>query len=76
MMRSDEQAKIVRAVRLRKLIAESFAVRSPQERDRLLQGCLAQARGPARNASVLRGMTAFLQRARGRITQDIAKYVR
>lgn len=71
MMLPDDRAMMERAVLLRRLVAESLARRTPQERDRLMQVFLAQARGPAKNAAALRGMITFLWRARGRITNEL-----
>lgn len=50
-------ADLARAMRVRELINESLRNRTPQERDRLLQIHLAQARGPKLNAWLLRQST-------------------
>ena len=55
---------IERAMRLRRMTRDMLANMSPQERDRMLQQHLAQARGPVRNAILLRQMTAMVLRAR------------
>ncbi len=53
-----------RAVRLRLMTAEYLRAMSPQERDRMMQVHLAQARGPAKNLELLRSMTAMMVRIR------------
>ena len=55
---------IARAVQLREMTRDMLANMSPQERDRMMQRHLAQARGPVRNAVLLRHMTAMILRAR------------
>ncbi len=67
-MHTDTET-IARAVRLRGMTRRMLAEKTPAERDRMLQRHLAQARGPARNALLLRQMTAMLVRAH-RAAQD------
>lgn len=59
-----EPATIERAMRLRRMTAEHVRDMKPHERDRLMQVHLAQARGPIKNAMVLRQMTATILRIR------------
>ena len=63
-MTEDEAAMVERAVKLRKMTAEYLRDMTPQQRDRMLQTHLAQARGPMGNIVLLRQMTAFIFRAR------------
>ena len=60
----NDPETMARAVRLRRLMDASLANQTPQERDRIMQMHLAQARGPLRNAVLLCDMTAMLLRAR------------
>lgn len=60
----NDQGTSARAVQLRKMTRDMLANMTPQERDRMVQQHLAQARGPVRNAILLRQMTAMLLRAR------------
>jgi hypothetical protein len=46
-----------------KLIAEHFRTMSPQQKDRLMQIRLAEARGQARNGMMLFDMTAMMLHA-------------
>lgn len=57
-------ATTARAMQLRAMIAEMIRTQSPQERDRMLQQHLAQARGPQRNAMLLCQMTALILKLR------------
>ncbi len=61
MARTDPDT-LERAVRLRRMTAEYLRAMSPQERDRMMQVHLAQARGPAKNLELLRRMTAMMVR--------------
>ncbi|MCH7925698.1 MAG: hypothetical protein IIC51_09210 [Planctomycetes bacterium] len=63
-MRQTDQDATERAVRLRRMTAEYLRAMSPQERDRMMQVHLAQARGPAKNLELLRSMTAMMVRIR------------
>ena len=57
-------------MRLRRMTAEYVRDMQPHERDRLMQVHLAQARGPIKNAMLLRQMTATVLRIRkGRQTE-------
>ncbi|MHC4696093.1 MAG: hypothetical protein ACYTFA_05045 [Planctomycetota bacterium] len=60
----SDQENIERAVRLRRMMNEYLRNRTPQERDRIMQVYLAQARGPVRNVMLLCDMTGMLLRAR------------
>ena len=53
-----------RASRVMDVIAEHFRGMTPQDKDRLMQLRLAEARGPVRNAKLLCEMTSLLLRAR------------
>ncbi len=53
---------IKRAMRLRRMTAEYLRAMTPQERDRMMQIHLAQARGPLANMMLLRRMTATMVR--------------
>ena len=46
------------------VISEYFRTMTPQDKDRLMQLRLAEARGPLRNAKLLCEMTSLLLRAR------------
>ena len=59
-----DSATIARAMRLRRMTAEYVRDMKPQERDRLMQVHLAQARGPIKNRMLLRQMTAAALRIR------------
>ena len=61
-MTPNDPDTIDRAVRLRQMTAEYLRSMTPQERDRLMQIHLAQARGPEANAMLLRRMTASMLR--------------
>lgn len=63
-MNTDDKDTIERATRLRQIMNEFITTMTPQERDRVMQVHLAQARGPVRNAMLLFEMTAMLLRAR------------
>lgn len=63
-MPSTDPDTIERAVRLRRMTADYLRAMSPQERDRMMQVHLAQARGPAKNLELLRSMTAMMVRIR------------
>lgn len=63
-MTTDDRDTIEGAMRLQRLMNEYLSTMTPQERDRLMQIHLAQARGPVRNAMLLCEMTAMLLRAR------------
>lgn len=63
-MSQTNQDATERAVRLRRMTAEYLRAMSPQERDRMMQVHLAQARGPAKNLELLRSMTAMMVRIR------------
>lgn len=60
---TDEET-LQRAMRVRHLMDDRLHTMTPQERDRLMQVHLAQARGPVRNATLLLEMTSMLLRAR------------
>ncbi len=51
-----------RAAQLRRMTAVFLRSKSPQERDRMMQVHLAQARGPVANITLLRQMTAAMLR--------------
>ncbi len=55
---------IKRAERLRRMMNEYIRTMTPQERDRMMQVHLAQARGPVANARLLRAMTNFWLRVK------------
>ena len=59
-----DSATIARAMRLRRMTAEYIRDIKPQERDRLMQVYLAQARGAIKNVMLLRQMTATVLRIR------------
>lgn len=61
---TDDQETCQRAMKLRELMNAAIREMTPQERDRTMQIHLAQARGPAANAMLLRQMTNLLIRAR------------
>ena len=63
-MNTTDPDTLERAVRLRRMTAEYLRAMSPQERDRMMQVHLAQARGPAKNLELLRSMTAMMVRIR------------
>jgi len=63
-MNAEEQAVLKRAVTLRIMTAERVRKMTPQERDRMMQVHLAQARGPQRNVTLLRQTAAALLRAK------------
>lgn len=63
-MNTADPDTLERAVRLRRMTAEYLRAMSPQERDRMMQVHLAQARGPAKNLELLRSMTAMMVRIR------------
>ena len=63
-MSQTDPDTLERAVRLRRMTAEYLRAMSPQERDRLMQVHLAQARGPAKNLALLRSMTAMMVRTK------------
>lgn len=63
-MSTTDPDTLERAVRLRRMTAEYLRAMSPQERDRMMQVHLAQARGPAKNLELLRSMTAMMVRIR------------
>ncbi len=70
MPRTDPDT-LERAVRLRRMTAEYLRAMSPQERDRMMQVHLAQARGPQKNLELLRRMTAMMvQIKKARQEQD------
>jgi hypothetical protein len=51
-----------RAVKLRQMTAEYLRNMTPQQRDRMMQVHLAQARGPIGNITLLRRLTASMLR--------------
>lgn len=51
-------------MRLREMTRDLLNNMTPPERDRMMQGHMSQARGPAKNALLLRQMTAMILRAR------------
>ena len=61
---------IERAVRLRQMMNEYLRNRTPQQRDRIMQIHLAQARGPLANALLLRQMANFMIRAKKAQRED------
>ena len=63
-MSTTDPDTLERALRLRRMTAEYLRAMSPQERDRMMQVHLAQARGPAKNLELLRSMTAMMVRIR------------
>ncbi len=63
-MTLNDPDTIKRATRLRRMMNEFITTMTPQERDRIMQVHLAQARGPLRNTVLLFEMTAMLLRAR------------
>ena len=56
-MSNVEKGTLDRAMHLRRMMNEFLRGRSPQERDRMIQSHLAQARGPVMNALLLRKTT-------------------
>ena len=65
-----DSGTIARAIQLRRMTAEYIRDIKPQERDRLMQVHLAQARGAIKNVMLLRQMTATVLRIRkGRQTE-------
>jgi hypothetical protein len=54
----------VRALRLRRMMDEFLAAQTPQERDRMMQLHLAQARGPKGNARALVQLMDFAIKVR------------
>ncbi|MBU0718947.1 MAG: hypothetical protein KJ749_11915 [Planctomycetes bacterium] len=58
--RNPETAE--RAMQLRRMTAERLRTMTPQERDRVMQVHLAQARGPVANAMLMRQLTATMLR--------------
>lgn len=65
-MSTTDPDTLERAVRLRRMTADYLRAMSPQERDRMMQVHLAQARGPQKNLELLRRMTARMARIRNR----------
>jgi len=61
-MSTTDPDTLERAVLLRRMTADYLRAMSPQERDRMMQVHLAQARGPAKNLELLRRMTAMMVR--------------
>ncbi len=59
-----ERDTIERGMELRRMMNEYLRTRSPQERDRMMQVHLAQARGPVSNAVLLRRMTNAMLKLR------------
>jgi len=57
--RIDDPDTQARAVRLRRMMSDFLTNQAPQERDRMMQVHLAQARGPKGNAMALRRLMAF-----------------
>lgn len=55
----DDPETQTRAMRLRRMMQEFLVNQTPQERDRMMQGHLAQARGPEGNAAALRRLMEF-----------------
>jgi hypothetical protein len=53
-MTTDDRDTIERATRLRRIMNEFITTMTPQQRDRVMQVHLAQARGPVRNGDLLR----------------------
>lgn len=64
MMSADDVETMERASRLRRLMNEYLKNMTPQERDRMMQVHLAEARGPIRNGNGLRMLTNTFIRAR------------
>lgn len=63
-MATDDRDTTERAMCLRQMMNEFLRKMTAQERDRLMQVHLAQARGPAGNARALRSLTNALIRMR------------
>ena len=59
-----DPSTIERAMQLRRMTSEFVRNLTPQQRDRMMQIHLAQARGPIENAMLLRQMTAAILRIR------------
>ena len=55
----DDPDTQARAVRFRRMMNDFLANQTPQERDRMMQVHLAQARGPEGNAMALRRLMGF-----------------
>lgn len=62
-MNDVDHAAIDSALRLRRMMNEYIRKMTPQERDRILQRHLAQARGPVASALLLRKTTNAMLRA-------------
>jgi len=58
----EDPDTIKRAVQLRKKTARWLKAMPPQQRDRMMQVHLAQARGPVANITLLRQMTSIMLR--------------
>ncbi len=63
-MTLNDPDTIKRAMRLRRIMNEFITTMTPQERDRVMQVHLAQARGPIGNGEALRLLTNAFIRAR------------
>jgi hypothetical protein len=59
-----DDATMKRAMQVRRMMNESILQRTPQERDRMMQVHLAQARGTTANAFLLRCAMNFALRLR------------
>ena len=65
-----DPSTIERAMQLRRMTSEFVRNLTPQQRDRMMQIHLAQARGPIKNAMLLRQITARLLKIRkARLTE-------
>lgn len=65
----DDPLTRARALRLRQLMNRAIADQTPQDRDRMMQVHLAQARGPEANAVALRRLMDFAIRL-GRLRRN------
>lgn len=57
-----EREQLERAAEIRRLVKERIETMTPQERDRIMQSNLAQARTDEQNARVMRDMLNFMIR--------------
>ena len=72
-MTTNESTTADRAIRLRRIVADRLKRMSVQQRDRLMQTYIAQARGPVGNAEALRRMATTIIRARDVVRPRVDK---
>ena len=69
--RVEDEKTVERAMQVCRIMNESLRQRTPQERDRIMQAHLAQARGASANAALLRSATNLaLRLRRARVETD------